>query len=282
MFYIYLQSSSASRQPKISNLMFLANPVYRVRSHPSAWHLKTFQWHGWTRSSNNSIFLFEIYQFFVGKYSTFIYKPQALLESEKNANVIRFADLVHRVRRDPSVTLRKFSPDTTGHGLRITKRPAVWYFSIFLFEKYQFLLEIFYLHLESSSASRKWKNLNVVLFADSVHRVRRDPSVTLSSDSSGQNSKYCKETVKWRTANVFTVKYLTICLGWLLRKTILEGFINLGVLCYRKLGRGARCIKGDKVLWRPWQLLFGSSYLVHYLHLTVTKTLLELTKQSWE
>ena len=100
----------------------------------------------------------------------------------KNANVLRFADLVHRVRRDPSVTLRKFSPDTTGHGLQITKRPAVWYFSIFLFEKYQFLLEIFYLHLESSSASRKWKNLNVVLFADSVHRVRRDPSVTLKKN----------------------------------------------------------------------------------------------------
>ena len=141
---------------KISNLMFLANPVYRVRSHPSAWHLKTFQWHGWTRSSNNSIFLFEIYQFFVGKYSTFIYKPQALLESEKNANVICFADLVHS--------------------------PAVLYFSIFLFEKYQFLLEIFYLHLESSSASRKWTNLNVVLFADSVHWVRRDPSVTLKKN----------------------------------------------------------------------------------------------------
>ena len=85
----------------------------------------------------------------------------------KNANVLRFADLVHRVRRDPSVTLRKFSPDTTGHGLQITKRPAVWYFSIFLFEKYQFLLEVFCLHLESSSASRKWKNLNIVLFSDS-------------------------------------------------------------------------------------------------------------------
>ena len=38
---------------------------------------------GWTRSSNNSIFLFEIFQFFVRKYSTFIYTPQALLESEK-------------------------------------------------------------------------------------------------------------------------------------------------------------------------------------------------------
>ena len=97
----------------------------------------------------------------------------------KNANFLRFADLVHRVRRDPSVTLRKFSPDTTGHGLRITKRPAVWYFSVFLFEKYQFLLEILYFHLESSRTSWKWKNLNVVFFVDPVHRVRRDPRVTL-------------------------------------------------------------------------------------------------------
>ena len=154
MFHLYLQSSSASRQPKISNLMFLANPVYRVRSHPSAWHLETFQWHGWTRSSNNSTFLFEIYRFFLEKYSTFIYNPH-----------------------------KKFSLDTSRHGLLITKRPAVWYFSIFLFEKYQFLLEIFHLHLESSSASRKWKNLNVVLFADS-ERSKRD-----TSDSSGKNLK---------------------------------------------------------------------------------------------
>ena len=29
------------------------------------------------------------------------------------------------LRRDPSVTLRKFSRDTTAHGIRITKRPAV-------------------------------------------------------------------------------------------------------------------------------------------------------------
>ena len=63
----------------------------------------------------------------------------------------------------------------------------------------------------------------------------------------GQNSKYCKETVKRRTANVLTVKQLTICLGWLLRKTILEGFLpgNLGISCYKKLGRGARCFKGE-------------------------------------
>ena len=127
-----------------------------------------------------------------------------------------------------------------GHSLRMTKRPADWYVSIFLFEKYRFLLEIFYLHLESSSASRKWKNLNVVLFADSVHRVRRDSSVTLkkkiSSDSSKQNSKYCKETVKWRTANVFTVKQLTICPGWLLRKTILEGFQWSGNFVLHEIG----------------------------------------------
>ena len=221
MFYFYLQSSALPGSLKFRTWCSSLNPLYRVGSHPSARHFKTFQWHGWTRSSNNSTFLFEIYQFFFGKYSTVIYNPQALLEGEK----IPTLPVSLTLYTDPSVTLRKFTPDTTGHGFRITKRPAVWYFSIFLFEKYQFLLEIFYLYLESSSASRKWKNLNVVLFADSVHRVRRDPSVTqFSSDSSGQNSKYCKETVKWRTANVFTVKQLTICPGWLLRKAILEGF----------------------------------------------------------
>ena len=165
MFYLYLQSSSASRQPKISNLMFLANPVYRVRSHPSAWHLKTFQWHGWTRSSNNSIFLFEIYQFFVGKYSTFIYNPQALLESEKI----------------PTLSV-----------------------SLTLYTEYE---EIHAWHLKKAA-----------------------------SDSSGQNSKYCKETVKWRTANVFTVKQLTICPGWLLRKTILEGFQWSGNFVLQEIG----------------------------------------------
>ena len=89
----------------------------------------------------------------------------------------------------------------TGHGLRITKRPAVWYFPIFLFEKHQFLLKIFYFHLESSSASRKWKNLSVVIFADSVHRVRRDPNMTLKKnflwilpDKIQNTVKYCKMT----------------------------------------------------------------------------------------
>ena len=114
MFYLYLQSSGASRQPKISNLMFFANPLFRARSHPNAWHLKTFQWHGWTRFSNNSIFLFEIYRFCVGKYSTFIYNPQALLEIEKFQHC-PFRWPSTQSARDPSVTLRKFSPDTTGH-----------------------------------------------------------------------------------------------------------------------------------------------------------------------
>ena len=43
-------------------------------------------------------------------------------------------------------------------------------------------------------------------------------------DSSRQNSKCCKETLKRQTVNVFTVKQLTISPGWLLRKMILEGF----------------------------------------------------------
>ena len=89
---------------KISNFMFLANPVYRVRGHPSARHLKTFQRHGWTRSSNNSMFLLEIYQFFVGKYSTFIYNPQALLEREKmptlSVSLTLYTEPAKRSKRD--------------------------------------------------------------------------------------------------------------------------------------------------------------------------------------
>ena len=146
--------------------MFLANPVYSTK--PSKRLSLDTAGHGP-----------QITPYFSLKYTNFRCKIFYLhLQSSsasrkwRNANVVRFVDLVQRVRRDPSVTLRKFSTDTTGHGLRMTKRPADWYFSIFLFEKYRFLLEIFYLHLESSSASRKWKNLNVVLFADSVHRVR--------------------------------------------------------------------------------------------------------------
>ena len=54
--------------------------------------------------------------------------------------------------------------------------------------------------------------------------------------TSGQNSKYCKKTVKWRTANVFTVKQLTICPGWLLRKTILEGFQWSGNFVLQEIG----------------------------------------------
>ena len=161
MFYLYLQSSSASRQPKISNLMFFANPVYRVRSHPNAWHL-TVQWHGWTRSSKNSIFLSEIYQFFVGKYSTFIL-PSSSSRKWKNSDVVRFADLVHKVRRDPSVTLRKFHWTRSSNNQTSS---SLIFFHISLWK-------IFYLHLEPLSASRKWKHLNVVLFTDSVQSTKR-------------------------------------------------------------------------------------------------------------
>ena len=143
----------------------------------------------------------------------------------KNSNVVRFADPEDRVRRDPSVTLRKFSSDSIGHDIRITKHSAVWYFPFFSLKDTNFYSEILYLYLESSSASRKWKNSNVVLFADpAVHSVCTDPRKYFSTDSTGQNFKYSKETVKWRMANVFTVKQTTICPGWLPRKTILEGF----------------------------------------------------------
>ena len=115
MFYLHLQSSSAFRQPKISNLMFFANPVYRVWSHPSAWHIKTFQWHGWTRSSNNSIFLFEIYQFFVEKYFTFIYNPQALLESEKMPTLFVSLTLYTEYEEIQAWHLEKFSVDISNN-----------------------------------------------------------------------------------------------------------------------------------------------------------------------
>ena len=221
IFYLYLQSSSASRQPKnferdvsckpciqstkpskrltLRNFSMTRLDTFPKELHISLWNIPIFPW---------KIF--------------YLHLPSSSASRKwKNSNVVCFADPRLKV-------LREFSPNITGHGLRVTKRPAVWHFSIFLFEKYQILLEIFYLYLESSSTSIKWKNSNVVLFADSVHRVRRDPSLTLQknfpSDSSGQNSKYSKETEKWRTENVFTVKQLTICSGWLLRKTISEGF----------------------------------------------------------
>ena len=61
------------------------------------------------------------------------HNPQALLESEK-IPTFSISLTLTKVRRDPRVTLRKFSPDTTGHGLRITKLPAVWYFHISLWK----------------------------------------------------------------------------------------------------------------------------------------------------
>ena len=67
-------------------------------------------------------------------------------------------------------------------------------------------------------------------------RFRGSKRSKFSSNSSGQNSKYCKETVKWRTGIVFTVKQLTICPGWLFRKTILEGFQWSGNFVLQEIG----------------------------------------------
>ena len=57
-----------------------------------------------------------------------------------------------------------------------------------------------------------------------------------AADSTGQHLKYCKETVKLWTVNVFTVKQLTICPGWLLRKTILEGLHCSGNFVLQEIG----------------------------------------------
>ena len=98
---------------KSFELDVFANPVYRVRSHPSAWHLETFQWHGWTRSLINSIFLFEIYQFSLGNILP-LFRTSSASRKWKKLNVVRFADLVHRVQRDPSVleNFLRTLPDT--------------------------------------------------------------------------------------------------------------------------------------------------------------------------
>ena len=65
MFCLYLQSSSASRQPKSLNLMFFANPVAKRVT------LRNFSL---TRPDTVPI---------TGKYFIFIKNPQALLQSEK-------------------------------------------------------------------------------------------------------------------------------------------------------------------------------------------------------
>ena len=145
MCYLYLQSSSASRHPKISNLMFFVNPVYRAWSHPNAWHLKNFSM---TR-----------------------------------------LDMVHKE-------------------LHI----SLWSIPMFRWK-------IFYLHLQSSSAPRKWKNSNVAV------------SLTLYTE--------CEEIQAWHL-----VKQLTIYVqdgSW--KRRFLKVFCDLGISCYRKLGRNARWMK---------------------------------------
>ena len=97
--------------------MFFANPVYSERSHLSACH---FQWNGRTRSLNNSVFLFEIPQFSLNNFLP-LFRILKRFKKWKSSNVVFVTDLVHNVRRDTSVTLRKFSSNTAGHGLPITE-----------------------------------------------------------------------------------------------------------------------------------------------------------------
>ena len=70
----------------------------------------------------------QITPYFYLKYPNFPWKFFYLyLESSstsrkgKNSNVAFVTDPVHNVRRDTSVTLRKFSSNTAGHGLPITE-----------------------------------------------------------------------------------------------------------------------------------------------------------------
>ena len=152
------------------------------------------------------------------------YNPQALLESEKNAKVIRFADLVHRVRRDPIVTPRKFLPDTTRHGLRITvirRRAAVWYFSLFLFEKYQFYFIFIYNPQALLESEKVWTlSFSPTLFTE----YEEIQAWHLEKIFFGFFLTKFKILYRNCKTNVFTIKKLTTCPGWLLRKTILEGF----------------------------------------------------------
>ena len=159
----------------------------------------------------------------------------------KNSNVLHFADLVHKVRRDPRVTLRKVSPDTTGHGLRITKLPAVWYFHISLWK----------IPISFGSIFSFLYNPQALLENEKIWTLSFSPTFGFFWTKFWILLEYCKKTVKWRTANVFTVKQLTICPGWLLRKTILEGFQWSGN--FELQGIGSR-----RALHQGWKWAFNS------------------------
>ena len=132
IFTTAIRNKKIRRILKKKKILRLTSTVYCLLSDRLLWRkeriLASCPFRGFQRSIKTIlIFRWKIFYLHLQSSST--------SRKWKNSNVVRFADLVHRARRDPSVTLRKFSPDTTGHGLRITKRPAVWHFSIFLFEK---------------------------------------------------------------------------------------------------------------------------------------------------
>ena len=140
MFYLYLQSSSASRQPKISNLIFFANPVYRVQSIQALDTLKLFNdtaRHGPQRTSYFSL----KYTNFLRKYSTFICNPQALLESEKIRTLSVSPTLNTEYEEIQAWHLENFLrtlPDTVFELLNVWQSDIFPYFSL---KQKQFLLE---------------------------------------------------------------------------------------------------------------------------------------------
>ena len=78
------------------------------------------------------------------------------------------------------------------------------------------------------------------------------------------------EPVKWRTMNVFTVTQLTMCSGWLLRETILEGFQWSGNFVLQEIGSRRALHQG----WKWASLPLGPLFTIFILQ--CVKLLLKL------
>ena len=138
-----------------------------------------FEWEAHFQPWCNAVvfFCFEPKKIFIRKCSTFIYNPQALPGSLKFRTWCFSLTLYTEYEAIQALKISMTRLDTVLKQLHI----SLWNILIFHWK-------IFYLHLQSSSASKKWKNANVLRFADLVHRVRRDPSVTLRNFHRTQSS----------------------------------------------------------------------------------------------
>ena len=104
---------------------------------------------------------------------------------------------------------------------------------------------MFYLHLESSSASRKWKNSNVVFFADSVRKVRRDPTVTLK--------KIFLRILPDKTQNTSRKLWSCIKVG--------NGLLRLALCSYPDLARSKNSMESPSVrLFFFWYTFMSLDY----------------------